>query len=585
MNPLLPCQNHEADICVIGGGLAGLIAAVSAARHGAHVLLMQDRPMLGGNASSEVRMWVRGAAGKENRETGILQELELENIYRNPTMNYSLWDSVMLQAVLQEKNITLLLNCSCMDCETENGRIVSVTGWQLNTYSFHRVHAHVFLDCSGDSVLAPISGAAYRVGREGKAEFDEYGAPETADRKTMGNSCLIQARETDHPCPFTPPEWAYVYPDDESMYNKDHDFTKTCTNFWWMELGGERDTIADAQEVNMELLRVAFGVWDHIKNHGDHGAENWELEWVGFLPGKRESRRYEGDYILNQRDLEEGHDFPDTVAFGGWTMDNHDPRGLRCDGYSSVHIKPKVPYAIPYRCLYSRNVSNLMFAGRNISATHMALSSTRVMATCSVIGQAAGTAAALCSRYGCLPRDIYQAHMDELQAQLLDDGCLLPGLTRPPRGTFSTSFGPDDAAVLENGWERPHEGNENRLLIPEGCDWSIALNTPADNLRMRLALDPDFTRESISPRRKTQTFTQRANIFLNEPPVKMPAPLLKDAEIVFWLLDTRKIVQKITDNHQALLWLPLPKDTVAIFVRNVRSWGGEGVGLFACDIC
>ena len=585
MNPLLPCQNHEADVCVIGGGLAGLIAAVSAARHGARVLLMQDRPMLGGNASSEVRMWVRGAAGRENRETGILQELELENIYRNPTMNYSLWDSVMLQAVLQEKNITLLLNCSCMDCETENGRIVSVTGWQLNTYSFHRVHAQVFLDCSGDSVLAPISGAAYRVGREGKAEFDEYGAPEAADRKTMGNSCLIQARETDHPCPFTPPEWAYVYPDDASMYNKDHDFTKTFTNFWWMELGGEQDTIADAQEVNMELLRVAFGVWDHIKNHGDHGAENWELEWVGFLPGKRESRRYEGDYILNQRDLEEGHDFPDTVAFGGWTMDNHDPRGLRCDGYSSVHIKPKVPYAIPYRSLYSRNVGNLMFAGRNISATHMALSSTRVMATCSVIGQAVGTAAALCARYGCLPRDIYQSHMDELQAQLLDDGCLLPGHTRPPRGSFSTSFGPDDTAVLKNGWERPHDGDENRILIREGSDWSIALNAPADNLRLRLALDPDFTRESISPRRKTQQFSQRANIFLSEPPVKMPAPLLKDADIVFCLLDTRQVVLKVRDNHQALLWLPLPKDTVAVFVRNVRSWGGEGIGLFACDIC
>ncbi len=585
MNPMLPCQNHEADICVIGGGLAGLIAAVSAARHGARVLLMQDRPMLGGNASSEVRMWVRGAAGKENRETGILQEMELENIYRNPTMNYSLWDSVMLQTVLNEKNITLLLNCSCLDCEMKNGRIVSVTGWQLNTYSFHRVQASIFIDCSGDSVLAPISGAAYRVGREAKTEFDEYGAPETADRKTMGNSCLIQARETDHPCPFTPPEWAYVYPDDASMYNKDHDFTKTFTNFWWMELGGDQDTIADTQDLNMELLRVAFGVWDHIKNHGDHGAENWELEWVGFLPGKRESRRYEGDFILSQRDLEEGHSFPDTVAFGGWTMDNHSPLGLKFDGYSSVHIKPHVPYAIPYRCLYSRNVSNLMFAGRNISATHMALSSTRVMATCSVIGQAAGTAAALCAQYKCLPRDIYQSHIHELQALLLDDGCLLPGLTRPPRGVFSTSFSEAEKAVLRNGWERPHGDDPNRILMPEDSGWTLTPAAPSEGQCLRLALDPDFSRESISPRKKSQTFAQRAHIYLDEPPLKMPAPLLKEAEIVFTLSDGTQSILKIENNRQALLRLPAPQSTAQITVRSVRSWGGEGVGLFACDLC
>ena len=363
---------HQADICVIGGGMAGMIAAISAARHGARVVLMHDRPVLGGNASSEIRMWIRGAAGRENRETGILQELELENIYRNPTMNYSLWDSVLLQAVMAEKNITLLLNCSCLDCQTAGNRITSVTGWQLNTYAFHTVEAQIFLDCSGDSILAPLCGAAYRVGREGQNDLGESEAPAQADRKTMGNSCLIEARQTDHPCPFTAPEWANVYPDDASMMDKNHDFIGTGVNFWWIELGGEQDTIADTQTLNMELLKIAFGVWDHIKNRGDHGADNWELEWVGFLPGKRESRRYEGDYMLTQQDLSTGRPFPDVVAYGGWTMDNHLPAGFYAPGYSSHHLPVNAPYPIPYRCLYSRNIDNLMFAGRNISASHLA---------------------------------------------------------------------------------------------------------------------------------------------------------------------------------------------------------------------
>ena len=456
----------------MGGGLAGLSAAVSAARHGASVVLMQDRPVLGGNASSEIRMWVRGAHGLENRETGIIQELELENIYRNPSMNYSIWDSVLYQAVREEKNIVLLLNCSCLGCEMREDRIASVTGWQLNSYLYHEVRAKIFLDCSGDSILAPLSGAGFRTGREARREFGEYAAGESADRHTMGSSCLIEARKTDHPCAFTPPDWAYVYPDDESMYLKNHDIAGTGVNFWWIELGGEQDTILDAQEIHEELIRVAFGVWDHIKNRGDHGMENWELEWIGFLPGKRESRRYEGAYMLNQRDLEEGTRFADAVAFGGWTMDNHDPKGFRFMGYSSRHIQTKAPYQIPFRCLYSRNIANLMFAGRNISASHMALSSTRVMGTCAVIGQAAGTGAALAVRHGCLPADVADGYIRELQQALLEDGCFIPGMNRQSTGRVS--------ARLSAGGLRPWHPMAARLpagrsakTAVRGCIWTF----------------------------------------------------------------------------------------------------------------
>lgn len=574
-------QQHTVDICVVGGGLSGLIAAVSAARHGAKVLLMQDRPMLGGNASSEIRMWVRGAAGLENRETGIIQELELENIYRNPSMKYNLWDSVLYELAINEPNLTLLLNCSCLGCEMKDRQIASVTGWQLNTYLFHTVEAKIFLDCSGDSILAPLSGARYRMGREARAEFDEYAAPENADKCTMGSSVLIQARQTDHACPFTPPSFACCYPDDESMYLKNHDIIGTGVNFWWIELGGEDDTILDGQRINEELLRMAYGVWDHIKNHGDHGMENWELEWIGFLPGKRESRRYEGPWILSQRDLEDGRHFEDAVAFGGWTMDNHNPKGMKFMGYSSVHITPKVPYEIPFRCLYSVNVPNLMFAGRNISATHMAMSSTRVMATCSVIGQAAGTGAALAIRHGCLPAYVTAHHIKELQQQLLEDGCFIPGLTRSLSGNADVCLSEEAKAILENGWERPHNQEANTIAVPDGEALNVTLRSPARTLR--LALDPDFSRDSISDISQYRKFAMRAHVEWPEKQVSMPANLLRACRAVFTDADGRETVTEVRENRKALLRIPLPEQTVSVRLEALESWGGKETRFFGCD--
>ena len=579
MNTVGTHEFHQADLCVIGGGMSGLIAAVAAARHGSSVVLMHDRPVLGGNASSEIRMWIRGAAGKENRETGILQEIELENIYRNPTMNYSVWDTVLYQMILQEKNIKLLLNCSCLGCQMEGAAIASVTGWQLNSYTFHTVRAGIFMDCSGDSILAELSGAAYRVGRESRDEFGEYAAPEKADRCTMGSSCLIEARKTDHVCTFTPPEWAYTYPDDESMYLKNHDIIGTGVNFWWIELGGEMDTLHDAQTINEELIKTAYGVWDHIKNHGDHGMENWELEWIGFLPGKRESRRYEGPYILKQQDLEEGHTFPDAVAFGGWTMDNHNPKGFKYMGYSSHHIKPQVPYQIPFRSLYSRNIPNLMFAGRNISATHMAMSSTRVMATCAVIGQAAGTGAALAIAEKCTPADVAELQMEKLQRQLLEDGCFIPGKNRSISGNVCFELPEPEAAVLNNGWDRPHDGEENTVQFPDGSTLSMTLRAGAG--AVRLALDPDFSRESISIHSKYQKFAMRTHID-EDTVVSMPANLLKRCTVTAETADGSHS-WTVENNRRALLYIPLPEGTRRVTLADLESWGGQSAGIFSCD--
>ena len=351
---------HKTEFCVVGGGLAGMCAAISAARHGVKTVLMHDRPVLGGNASSEIRMWVCGAQGLNRRETGIIEEIQLENNYRNPLSNFSIWDSILYEKVRFEPNITLLLNCSCTDIEMDGDRIRAVKGWQLTTETRHRVEADLFADCSGDSILAPLSGAEYRIGREARAEFGEDIAPLAADKKTMGMSCEINVREYSTPQTFIPPVWAYSYPSDDDLPNREHDIR--ANHFWWAELGGEDDSIHDTEEIRDELLKVIFGIWDHVKNHGDHGADNLVLEWVGFLPGKRESRRYIGDYVMTQNDVCAEGRFEDIVAFGGWPMDDHHPAGFKHPGDPTVFHHAPSPFGIPYRSLYSKNIGNLFFA-------------------------------------------------------------------------------------------------------------------------------------------------------------------------------------------------------------------------------
>ena len=569
------------DICIIGGGMAGICAAVAAARHGAHVVLMQDRPVLGGNASSEIRMWIRGAPGAENRETGILSEIELNNIYRNPTLNYSVWDSVLFETVTSEPNIRLLLNCTCLGCECDGNTIRSIRGWQLNTYTFFEVMAEQFIDCSGDSILADITDAQILQGREDKTEFDEPNAEATHDMGVMGSSILIQARETDREQPFIPPAFAYSYPDDESMHLHTHEMTASGSNFWWIELSDGYDTMRDSGALRDELLRIAYGVWDHLKNHSDGKYRKWELEWLGFLPGKRETRRYRGAYVLREQDLSEGTDFPDVVAFGGWTMDNHNPKGFYFHGYSSRHIQVHVPYGIPLRSLYSKNIRNLLFAGRNISATHLALSSTRVMATCALMGQAVGTAAAVCIQYGCNPDDVACSHISKVQQWLLDDGCMLPGHLRHPEGC-GLMIEPDMLRILLNGIERPMNGEANTVSVAPRSTWRINLQ-PGHHRKLRLALDPDFSRESISDEPAFRKFALRSHVVMDMKPLNMPARLMKNCRIMFETQMGQESSQ-IEDNHQHILWIPIPDTATAMEIQDIQAWGGGDTSIFSCDI-
>lgn len=349
-----------------GGGLAGLCAAIACARNGGRVVLIQDPAVLGGNASSEIRVPIGGAYGiprpdgsvQEFREGGIIEELQLFNLRHNPTLRWTLWDHVLYQFAKAEPRLTLLLNTTVQSLEMEGDRIASVTGWHLTQYCHYTVRARLFADCSGDSILR-MSGARCTRGREGQEEYGESFAPVQGDSMAMGSSLMISALPNQKTYrPFLPPGKPIPFteqtiPDQLRCNLEKAPYLFTAS----IETGGTRD----GDEIRDELYSLAYGFWDFTKNQPGHGAELWNLEWLGSLPGRRESFRYLGDYVLTQNDIQAGGPFHDAVCHGGWPMDDHFPEGYRYPhGQTVMHPAP-TPYGIPYRCLYSQNVENLFF--------------------------------------------------------------------------------------------------------------------------------------------------------------------------------------------------------------------------------
>lgn len=426
----------DTDVVVAGGGMSGLCAALAAARNGIKVILIQNRSRLGGNASSEIRMHISGASNLRQvwRETGILEEIMLTDAVVNQQTSYEIFDYIMYDKVLSEKNITLLLDAMLFDVESRGKEVKAVKAYCSQTEELYEISARYFMDCTGDGTLAAIAGAEFMRGREAKSLWNEPLGLDKADNITMGNSLLFMAEEHDRPMPYIAPAWARKYTKADFVHRK---ITSYEYGYWWIELGGVNDIVNDGQQIRHELMCVVFGIWDYIKNSGNHpDAENWALSWVGTLPGKRESRRIVGDYIMKQQDVQFPQLFEDRVAYGGWPLDDHLPLGMDDTSQNPFRsIQLKGPYSIPLRSLYSKSFTNLLMAGRNISASHIALSSTRVMATCAAMGQAIGTAAAYCLQNGLTPKRlcVEKASMEAfLQLLLRQDQSLLGVVNADP---------------------------------------------------------------------------------------------------------------------------------------------------------
>jgi hypothetical protein len=446
------------DLVVVGGGYAGICAAVSAARLGLQVALIQDRPVLGGNASSEVRV-------------GPIGGLSLPPFERNADLLYEIYkvswtgdavgglrpapkDSALEKWVRAQAGLSLFLGQHVCRVTKEGTRIVAVTTQDVETSQERRFRGRLFADCTGDGSVGFLAGADFRCGAESPSETEEALASEEHAGNYLGASNLWTTRWTKQPTGFPVCPWAL--PITEASLN--------CTSFdssvpvrgdvpyfvgWNWECGFRQDQIRDAEAIRDHNFRAAYGTWDFLKNRSPHRAfyANAELSWMAYVLGKRESRRLLGDYILTEQDLTQHRLYDDGCVTTTWYLDLHYPhpnnskyfpgQEFRSIAYDDPHFtnfaaavhgtyKPVLPYPIPYRCFYSRNVENLFMAGRNVSVTHVALASVRVMNTTALMGAVVGRAAFVCTKNGCSPREVYTQHLDELKALLKNPDARTP---------------------------------------------------------------------------------------------------------------------------------------------------------------
>ena len=600
-------QKINYDFAVVGGGLTGLCAAMAAARGGAKTALIHDRPVLGGNASSEIRMHICGANSNmkkpELTEGGIVHELMLSNKQVNDSYNFSIWDAVLFNAAKKEKNLTLFLNTTMHNVSYDKGVIKEIECYQLTTEKHLLISARFFADCTGNGTLCAFADSEYKIGSESISEYKEPHAPEKDNNRRMGNTLLFKAIDRGHPVKFVPPVEIIHFSEEQLKYRKHSpdispEIMKNVTpdelrtmfsgyaqdyGYWWIEIPGQKENIIEEYEdIRDQLVSAIYGVWDHIKNGGEHGAENYELAWVGMLPGTRESRRIVCDYMLTENDILNNHRFDDKVAYGGWDIDVHN--GLfDFDKKPSFIYSIEGSYDIPYRSYCVKGFKNLFVGGRCIGATKLAMSSTRVMGTCSIGGQAIGTAAAiLCTACADNIRDI---NITELQQTLLRDDCYLPSLKNEDKNDLArtakiTASSEENEFFVENlksGVTRKTEFSSNawhslpiKDELPEYL--LVCLEKRSKVNTVQLVFDSDFYTE----KKITLSSTRQ-----NQQKIGVPKELVRDFYVE--LINDGETIEKseVKNNCQRLVKLNFDSvlcDTVK--VTFTKTWGDLCVRLF-----
>ncbi len=586
--------------------MSGLCAAMASARQGARTALIQDRSVFGGNASSEMKMHISGASchwgKKDAAETGILMELQLENKYLNDSYNYSIWDGVLWSAAKDCENLDIYMNTTMDEVDSDGSMIRKIGCYQMTTENRYEFLAKVYVDATGNGTLGYFAGAEYKIGREAAGEYGEQDAPIQADGETMGNTIYFVAEDVGHPVKFVKPGWAHTFTEEDFVHRyhgdivvyhnaddvvvlkpgedyRDHEDElvekyDVKSGYWWIELGGDwDDIIKQSEDIRYELYRTVYGVWDHIKNGGDHGAENYELTWVGTLGGMRESRRLMGDYVLTENDILANRIFEDAVAYGGWPMDEHVAAGFRAKGQIPSRVRSfKGLYSIPYGCYCSRTISNLMMAGRNISASKLAMGSARVMGTCAVGGEAVGIAAANAALCGLTPAEYGKSHRRELQQELLKQDLYVPGCkNEDPEDKARTAkvsatsqqYGFEVEQIISGVTRR--EGGKSNLWKSEGIREDgeqvvLELEEPSGISQVRLVFDPDLSEERCISVSKA---------FMEKEPRGVAETLVRDYTVEALLDGVVAARCERKDNHQRLNVVEFGKTVVADTVRVV----------------
>lgn len=526
----------DCDVLVAGGGLAGVCAAIASARAGAKTVLVQDRSRLGGNSSSEVRMHPLGIWSHKVgwREAGILEEIKLEHSVKNPQMSWEMWDLVLYDKCVSEKNLTLLLDTSVYLAETSDGRIKSVMARSDHSLKIYKISAKQFVDCTGDARIAMEAGATLMSGREGSKKYGE----ELADIYELGKhlcaSVIYTSKDCGKPTPFTPPSWAKKIAAEDLKF-RDPRASGFGMGYAFISHGGMADTLRDTEVLRFELLSIILGVWDYIKNSGKFPeTANLALDSVGMIPAKRDTYRVLGEHIFTVHDIKgKWREMPDQIAAAGWALEDQTSKGF----YAERHKKPAIfagkidYYNIPFGSLVAKDFPNLLMAGRDISCSHMAFSSTRIMNTCATTGQVSGTAAALCAAEGISPKDILKSpeKFSAFQQRMLRDGVIIAGVknsdpldlarsakisasscaasAKPENvvsGMFYDALGSCenrwiapiiDKPALKLEWDSPREISKIILNLDTGCRMLTITRQPNFFKRLALGAQPECLRD------------------------------------------------------------------------------------------
>jgi hypothetical protein len=571
---------HPYDLIVVGGGVAGTLAAISAARGGCRVALLHNRPVLGGNASDEVGVRPASVADYNAyaRELGLIEETVREAVGLGNNINQG-WQLSLKNLCNREENLEVFLNLQVTGVQMVSPSIIgSVQATSTDSGENFTFDSFLFADCTGDADLGVFAGADFSYGRDPRAMYEEPLAPVSADNYMLGCSLLYSLEQMPQPENFTAPPWAHYF----DLSNLPHRSMPNPGPYWWIEHAGNFDIMVQSEEVRDELLKIVYGLWDFIKNRSSmvEQTRNFRLR-VKPVMGKRESRRLLGDYIMTEGDIRRGTRFDDTVAFGGWPIDIHALNGIYDPGPPTLRLDKVTPYGIPFRSLYSRNISNLLFAGRNASVSHVALASTRIMGTCGTMGQAIGKAASLAVKYGVFPRRVRAEHMAEFQTLLRRDDVYLPDVTPGDADDIALSAKVSASSELSDntqylgpknvtsGISRPAEKNINawvsdpRQLLPQWIQFDFA-QAQAVNF-VQIAYD--------------------TNLYIPRPDVQRDPLTVSSYEVQVRVGGNWIVVTKIDGNYQRLRRHSFTKVTTdALRIMILQTNGSASARIFSVSI-
>ncbi|MDF3077568.1 MAG: FAD-dependent oxidoreductase [Sphingobacteriaceae bacterium] len=583
----------QAQLVIVGGGMAGTCAAIAAAREGLEVVLVQDRPVLGGNASSEVRLWILGATssmGNNNRwsrEGGVLNEILIENMYRNPDGNAILLDTIILEKVKEERNITLLLNTAAYEViKSSPDHIESVIAFCSQNSTKYILQAPYFCDASGDGIVAFQAGAAFRMGAESKEEFDEGFAPDLEYGELLGHSIYFYSKDMGRPVTFTAPSYALKEVSDIVKY-RSYDIDDHGCKLWWLEYGGRLDTVHQTEEIKWELWKVIYGIWDYVKNSGKYPeAENLTLEWVGAIPGKRESRRFEGDYMLSQKDVIEQREHFDAVSYGGWALDLHPADGVFSDRPGCNQWHSKGIYQIPLRCLYSKNIKNLWLAGRIISTSHVAFGSSRVMATSAYSAQVIGLGTQYCFKNNLTPSQLVDSpFMKDFQQELLQQGHYIPNIS--PEATNLAHKAELKASSefmlgclpFQGDWQKLEYSTAQLIPLAPNTGFKISLQLNADeNTRVVVQLRLSNRVGNFTPEKILATREIDLKAGLNEVEVDFPEAVASQQYAFICLLKNELVAVQTSKMFLTGTMMIMNRYNKAVATSGIQS-PPDGIGV------